>query len=35
MVGGSIAGLSAKEIKESGFSTTKIGDIIADYVTKV
>lgn len=30
-----LPGLSAKEIKESGMSTTKIGDIIADYVTKV
>ena len=30
-----LPGLSVKEIKESGMSTTKIGDIIADYVTKV
>jgi 3-isopropylmalate dehydrogenase len=32
---GVLPGMSAKEIKESGMSTTKIGDLIADYVTKV
>ncbi|HOQ33345.1 MAG TPA: 3-isopropylmalate dehydrogenase [Candidatus Hydrogenedens sp.] len=30
-----LPGLSAKEIKESGWSTTKIGDAIADYVAKI
>jgi isocitrate/isopropylmalate dehydrogenase len=30
-----LPGMSAKEIKESGLSTTKIGDIIADYAAKV
>ncbi|HPO12556.1 MAG TPA: 3-isopropylmalate dehydrogenase [Candidatus Hydrogenedentes bacterium] len=30
-----LSGLSAKEIKECGMSTTKIGDIVAEYVTKV
>ncbi|MFA6239793.1 MAG: 3-isopropylmalate dehydrogenase [Candidatus Hydrogenedentales bacterium] len=30
-----ISGLSAKEIKESGMSTTKIGDAVAELVTKV
>lgn len=30
-----IPGLSAKEIKESGMSTTKIGDAVAELVTKV
>ena len=30
-----LPGMSAKEIKESGLSTTKIGDIIADYTAKV
>lgn len=30
-----LPGLSAKEIKESGMSTTKIGDIIADYVATI
>ena len=32
---GVLPGMSAKEIKESGMSTTKIGDAIADLVTKV
>ncbi len=30
-----LPGLSAKEIKESGMSTTKIGDMVADYVAKI
>jgi 3-isopropylmalate dehydrogenase len=32
---GVLTGLSAKEIKEAGMSTSKIGDAIADLVTKV
>jgi 3-isopropylmalate dehydrogenase len=32
---GVLIGLSAKEIKESGMSTSKIGDVIADLVAKV
>ncbi|MCP4639259.1 MAG: 3-isopropylmalate dehydrogenase [bacterium] len=32
---GTLSGMSAKEIKESGLSTTKIGDMIADFAAKV
>jgi len=32
---GVLTGLSAKEIKEAGMSTSKIGDAIADLVTKI
>jgi 3-isopropylmalate dehydrogenase len=32
---GVLPGLSAKEIEETGMSTTRIGDTIADYVAKV
>ncbi|HEO71406.1 MAG TPA: 3-isopropylmalate dehydrogenase, partial [Candidatus Hydrogenedentes bacterium] len=32
---GVLPGMSAREIKEAGMSTTKIGDAIADLVTKV
>jgi 3-isopropylmalate dehydrogenase len=31
---GALPGLSVKEIKESGWSTTKIGDAIADWIAK-
>ena len=31
---GALSGLSVKEIKESGWSTTKIGDAIADWIAK-